>query len=158
MLGPMVLNCARLLALLGAKLILYPTAIRSKQHNHHLSSRGHWMWFMQGHAGLNLVPVVCSNHVGREGNITFYGGSFISDKTGMLVKHFGSGDDVDGTQTDAGYLVHTFDLANIARMGVGWGVFSDCCPKLYGLKAMSNRGYGGRSKSSKGTTIHRQHH
>jgi agmatine/peptidylarginine deiminase len=129
-------ECARCLALLGAELILYPTAIGSEPHDPTLNSRGHWTRVMQGHAGSNLVPIVCSNRVGVEDEIEFYGGSFIADHTGDIVEHFGNGDDdddddVDGMQTAAGYLVHTFDLDDIARRRVGWGVFRDRRPELY---------------------------
>jgi N-carbamoylputrescine amidase len=137
-----LLECSWLLVLLGTKLILYSTAIGSKPHNSNLNSKRHWTWVMQGHAGLNLVLVVCLNRIGREGDITLYGRSFISYQTGMLVEHFRSRDNVDGTQMDVGYLVHTFDLADIARRQVGWGVFCNCCPNLYGPVAMSDRGYG----------------
>ena len=86
---------------------------------------------MQGHAGSNLVPVICSNRIGTEGDISFYGGSFIADQTGTIVRNFGNANDVDAMQTNAGYLVHTFDLNEIARRRVGWGVFRDRRPELY---------------------------
>jgi N-carbamoylputrescine amidase len=123
-------KCTGLLALLGAELILYSTAIRSKPHSPNLNSRGHWIRVMQGHAGLNLVPVVCSNCIGRDGNVTFYGKSFILDQMEMLIEHFGSRDNVYGTQTDAEYLIHTFNLADVARRCMGGGVFCNCHPKL----------------------------
>jgi N-carbamoylputrescine amidase len=97
---------------------------------------------MQGYTGSNLIPLVCSNIVRREGNVAFYGRSFISDQTGMLIEYFGSRDNVDGTQMNAGYLVHTFELIDIRGRRVGWGVFRDQRPKLYGPIAMSDRGYG----------------
>ena len=84
---------------------------------------------MQGHAGSNLVPVICSNRIGTEGDISFYGGSFIADQTGTIVRIFGNANDVDAMQTNAGYLVHTFDLNEIARRRVGWGVFRDRRPE-----------------------------
>lgn len=142
-------ECARSMALLGAELLLYPTAIGSEPHDPTLNSRGHWTRVMQGHAGANLMPVVCSNRVGRENSITFYGGSFIADQSGELVEHFGSYDDLDGVQTNAGYLVHTFDLSEMARRRVGWGVFRDRRPELYGsiatLDGGEGRGGGGAS-------------
>ncbi|KAL3816678.1 hypothetical protein ACHAXA_003868 [Cyclostephanos tholiformis] len=135
-------ECARSLALLGAEMIFYPTAIGTEPNDPTLFSRGHWTRVMQGHAGTNLVPVICSNRVGAEGDITFYGGSFIADQTGMIVEHFGNIDDVDVMQTNAGYLVHTFDLSDIARRRVGWGVFRDRRPELYWPIATMDGGVG----------------
>ncbi|CAB1101023.1 CPA [Ectocarpus sp. CCAP 1310/34] len=82
-------EAARSMALQGAELLLYPTAIGSEPQDPTLNSSAHWRRVMQGHAGANLVPVVASNRVGREeypgSHITFYGSSFIADQTGEIV-------------------------------------------------------------------------
>ena len=68
---------ARSMALLGAELLFYPTAIGSEPHDASISSRDHWQRVQQGHAGANLMPLVASNRIGREEqdgyDITFYG-------------------------------------------------------------------------------------
>ena len=79
-------EAARAMVLLGAEVLLYPTAIGSEPQDPGYDSRPHWQRCMQGHAGCNLVPVVCSNRVGTEtvgsSSITFYGHSFICSQTG----------------------------------------------------------------------------
>ena len=77
---------ARCMALLGADLLLYPTAIGSEPHDASIDSRDHWQRCMQGHAAANVMPLVASNRVGKERGekyeMTFYGSSFIADATG----------------------------------------------------------------------------
>ena len=118
---------ARSMALLGAELLLYPTAIGSEPHDPTVHSRDHWQRVQQGHAGANLVPLIASNRIGAEeqadSSITFYGGSFIADEFGAKVA------EADG-ETE-GVLVHTFDLHTVARHRAGWGVFRDRQPHLY---------------------------
>ncbi|THU50364.1 hypothetical protein C4D60_Mb06t19440 [Musa balbisiana] len=83
-------EAARAMALQGAEILFYPTAIGSEPQDEGLDSREHWKRVMQGHAGANLVPLVASNRIGKEtietehGNstITFYGNSFIAAKAG----------------------------------------------------------------------------
>lgn len=81
---------ARSMALLGAELLFYPTAIGSEPHDASISSRDHWQRVQQGHAGANLMPLVASNRIGREEqdgyDITFYGSSFIADPFGEKVE------------------------------------------------------------------------
>ncbi|HAN26564.1 MAG TPA: N-carbamoylputrescine amidase [Haliea salexigens] len=118
---------ARSMALLGAELLFYPTAIGSEPHDPDIHSREHWTRVQQGHAGANLMPLIASNRIGREvqedSDITFYGGSFIADHTGELVEH------ADGGHESV--LVHTFDLDAIEKMRTAWGVFRDRRPPLY---------------------------
>ena len=84
---------ARCMALLGAEVLLYPTAIGSEPPDPSWDSSGHWQRVMQGHAGANLMPVVAANRVGHEVgrtcDITFYGSSFIADNTGAKVAEAG---------------------------------------------------------------------
>jgi N-carbamoylputrescine amidase len=121
-------EAARAMALMGAEVICYPTAIGSEPPDPDWDSSGHWRRVMQGHAGANLVPVIAANRVGHEvgerHEITFYGTSFITDHTGAIVS------EADRTTTEA--LLATFDLDSIRRQRIGWGLFRDRRPDLYG--------------------------
>ncbi|MCD8513641.1 MAG: N-carbamoylputrescine amidase [Nitrincola sp.] len=114
-------ECARAMALMGAELLFYPTAIGSEPQDTGLDSRDHWQTVQCGHAGANLVPLIASNRTGRETEgdsaITFYGSSFIADETGQRVAAF--------DREDTGVLVHSFDLDAIAHKRHSWGVFRD---------------------------------
>ncbi len=121
-------EAARLLALKGADIICYPTAIGSEPHDATLHSRDHWQRTMQGHAAANMTPVVASNRIGREVGraceITFYGSSFIADNTGGKV--------AEANETDETVLTATFDLDKLRNAKIEWGVFRDRRPDLYG--------------------------
>ena len=121
-------EAARAMALMGADILLYPTAIGSEPPPAPpIDSRDHWRRVMQGHAAANLMPVVASNRVGVEtgasADITFYGTSFIADETGAIVA--GAGEE-DGTVITA-----RFDFDALRARRVGWGVFRDRRPDLY---------------------------
>ena len=125
-------ECARAMALMGAELLLYPTAIGSEPRpSVVIDSAAHWQRVMQGHAGANLVPVVASNRIGIEHgqeakvHLNFYGSSFIADHTGALVATAG--------REEEALLVTTFDLNEIHRYRDGWHVFRDRRPELYGV-------------------------
>lgn len=119
-------EAARAMALLGAELLLYPTAIGSEP-TLLRDSMPHWRHAMQGHAAANVMPVIASNRIGAEtegsSSMTFYGSSFIADETGEIVE---SAD--RATET---VLTHTFDLDEIARTRRDWGVFRDRRPEMY---------------------------
>ncbi|MBU2765505.1 MAG: N-carbamoylputrescine amidase [Acidithiobacillus ferrivorans] len=119
-------EAARVMALQGAEILLYPTAIGSEPQAPEINSRGHWTRVMQGHAAANLVPVVAANRVGREigreSEITFYGGSFISDATGALIVH---------AEQEETILYADFDLQALAAQRLEWGLFRDRRPELY---------------------------
>lgn len=121
-------EAARAMALSGAEMLFYPTAIGSEPHDPTLDSRDHWTRVMQGHAAANLMPVVASNRIGSEtgesGSLTFYGSSFIAGPTGDIVA-------VAGRDEEA-VLTATFDLDRIAGQRAAWGVFRDRRPDLYG--------------------------
>jgi N-carbamoylputrescine amidase len=124
-------EAARCMALLGAELLLYPTAIGSEPPDPSWDSSGHWQRVMQGHAGANLMPVVAANRVGREvgiateqREITFYGSSFVADATGAKVAEAGR----DGEQV----VCATFDLEALRATRSAWGLFRDRRPDLYG--------------------------
>ncbi|MGH8225579.1 MAG: N-carbamoylputrescine amidase [Gammaproteobacteria bacterium] len=127
---------ARLMALRGAEILLYPTAIGSEPPSPELDSSAHWRRVMQGHAAANIMPVVAANRVGeergRDATITFYGSSFIADHTGALVAEAG--------RTEETILTAEFDLDEIAAMRRDWGVFRDRRPELYrGLATYDGR-------------------
>ena len=123
-------EAARCMALNGAEILLYPTAIGSEPGEPELDSREHWMRVMQGHAAANVVPVVASNRIGAESatqdtdlTMSFYGNSFICDHTGALVEH--------ADDHSESVLVATFDLDQVAAYRAQWGVFRDRRPDLY---------------------------
>ena len=121
-------EAARSMALLGAELICYPTAIGSEPALE-IDSKDHWQRCMQGHAAANLIPVLASNRIGTEtegeSSMTFYGSSFITDETGGIVE--------EADRTTETVLVHTFDLDETALRRREWGVFRDRRPELYGM-------------------------
>ena len=121
---------ARAMALMGAEVLFYPTAIGSEPPPAPpVDSRDHWRRTMQGHAAANMVPLVASNRIGAEkgqaGEMTFYGSSFIADPTGALVAELG--------RTDEDIATATFDLDDIAQARTSWGLFRDRRPELYGV-------------------------
>ena len=120
-------EAARSMALLGAELLFYPTAIGSEP-TLNVDSKSHWQHAMQGHAAANIMPVIASNRIGTEtddeSSMTFYGSSFIADQTGTIVEEA-------DRETEA-VLVHEFDLDAIAQMLREWGVFRDRRPEMYG--------------------------
>lgn len=123
-------ECARAMAVQGAEILFYPTAIGSEPPPAPpVDSSAHWRRVMQGHAGANVVPLVASNRFGREAGetceITFYGTSFIAGPTGEIVADAGPG------QHEA-VLTATFDLDAIALQRRSWGLFRDRRADLYG--------------------------
>jgi N-carbamoylputrescine amidase len=118
---------ARAMALQGAEVLLYPTAIGSEPQDASLDSRWHWQRTMQGHAAANVMPLVASNRIGRERGekveLTFYGHSFIADHTGEIV--------AQADDHSEQILTATFDLDAIRRYRHAWGVFRDRRPDLY---------------------------
>lgn len=115
---------ARVMALLGAEVLFYPTAIGSEPYDADLDTSRMWRRAMQGHAVSNCMPVVAANRIGTEDGQRFYGHSFITDEWGDLVEEFGAG--------ETGVLVHQLDLARAARHRAGMGFFRDRRPQLYG--------------------------
>lgn len=117
---------ARSLALLGAEILLFPTAIGSEP-TLGKDSRVHWRNVMVGHAAANMMPVIASNRIGKEteeeSEMTFYGCSFIADNHGELVEQAD-----DHTET---VLVHEFDFDALAKERREWGIFRDRRPEMY---------------------------
>ncbi len=125
-------ECARAMALKGAEVLLYPTAIGSEPPAPGYDSQPHWEMTMRGHAAANILPVVASNRIGTEiapegREVTFYGSSFISDHTGQLV--------AKADRISEAVLLHEFDLDAIAALRASWGLFRDRRPGLYGAVA-----------------------
>ena len=125
---------ARCMAVQGAEILLYPTAIGSEPILN-VDSSGHWRRVMQGHAAANLVPVAAANRIGTEtvtpceenggqsSSLTFYGSSFIADATGELVASA-------GRDTEE-ILYAFFDLDALREERFSWGLFRDRRPETY---------------------------
>lgn len=124
-------ECARAMALLGAEVLFYPTAIGTEPYDAELDTSRMWRRAMIGHAVSNCMPVVAANRIGAEGEgasaQSFYGHSFISDEWGDLVAEYGA--------VEAGVLVSRLDLSRAARHRAGMGFFRDRRPQLYGRLA-----------------------
>jgi len=114
------------MALQGAEMLFYPTAIGSEPVLPK-DSKAHWQNVMCGHAGANIMPVIASNRFGEEkqdgSSMTFFGSSFIADEYGNVIE------EMDRTST--GVRVVEFDLEKIAQEREGWGVYRDRRVDLY---------------------------
>ena len=114
------------MALKGAEILLYPTAIGSEPVLLK-DSKPHWQRCMQGHAAANIMPVIASNRIGKEvqgdSEMTFYGSSFIADETGEIV--------AEADRKTPGVITAEFDLDAVAKTRREWGVFRDRRPEMY---------------------------
>lgn len=129
-------EAARCMALAGAELLLYPTAIGSEPILS-CDSMPHWRRCMQGHSAANVIPVVAANRIGKEtvlpteannmqrSELLFYGTSFITNEVGELVACMDR--DVEGV------IVSTFDLDEAADLRASWGLFRDRRPECYNV-------------------------
>jgi N-carbamoylputrescine amidase len=129
-------EAARAMALLGADILLYPTAIGSEPILN-MDSMPHWRRAMQGHAAANILPVVAANRVGEErvspcaenggqtSALVFYGSSFFTDETGEIVK--------SADRTNECILTASFDFDAIGRERRNWNVFRDRRPECYDI-------------------------
>ncbi|MEL6860561.1 MAG: N-carbamoylputrescine amidase [Pseudomonadota bacterium] len=116
-------EAARAMALMGADLLLYPTAIGAEPQDQSLDTAARWRRAMQGHAVSNVIPVVAANRVGNEDGQVFYGTSFIADHTGEIV--------TDLNRTETGIIHGSFDLDEIDQDRAAWGFFRDRRTDLY---------------------------
>lgn len=126
---------ARIMAIKGAEILLYPTAIGSEPILT-VDSMEHWRICMRGHAGSNVVPVVAANRIGveevkpsvenggQESALKFFGSSFICDERGSIVE--------DASRDKEEILVAEFDLDEVNESRLGWGLFRDRRPSTYG--------------------------
>lgn len=121
-------ECARAMALMGAELLFYPTAIGSEPYDAELDTSRMWRRAMQGHAVSNCMPVIAANRIGTEDGQRFYGHSFISNEWGDLVAEFGG--------EESGMLVATLNLDLAAQHRAGMGFFRDRRPDLYARLAV----------------------
>lgn len=129
-------EAARCMALDGAELLLYPTAIGSEPILE-TDSMPHWRRCMQGHSAANIMPVAAANRIGTEevnpceenanqsSALKFYGSSFITDETGEILQ--------SASRDKEEIILQEFDLDSIAENRLSWGVFRDRRPKCYGL-------------------------
>jgi len=135
-------EAARAMALQGADVLLYPTAIGTEPQDPTIDSSAHWQRVMQGHAAANMVPVVASNRYGTEillhnkdgtttekQRITFYGKSFITDETGAKVAEAV----MDDKDSPICVLTSTIDPEANRASRLAWGLFRDRRPELYGI-------------------------
>ncbi len=117
-------ECARVMALMGAELLFYPTAIGSEPYDADLDTSRMWRRAMLGHAVSNCMPVIAANRIGMEEGQAFYGHSFITDEWGDFTAEFG--------KAETGVLTATIDLDRARRHRAGMGFFRDRRPQLYG--------------------------
>jgi N-carbamoylputrescine amidase len=133
---------ARVMALMGAELFFFPTAIGTEPPPAMpVNSREHWQRTQQGHAAANLTPLIAANRYGLERSLQnpkdlylrFYGSSFIADAMGAKV--------AEAPEEGDAVLTHTFDLTAVAQLRDNWFVFRDRRPELYGaLTSLDGRG------------------
>lgn len=120
-------ECARSMTLLGADMILYPTAIGSEPQDPNLNSKRHWENVMIGHAAANQIPIISSNRIGEEIEddikINFYGGSFITDHLGSIQAQMDS--------VTEGVISHEINVDETRKFRQSWGNFRDRRPDLY---------------------------
>ena len=116
-------ECARAMVLMGAQMLLYPTAIGSEPTAPDLDTKDPWQRAMIGHAVSNVIPVAAANRVGDEGGQQFYGSSFIADERGTKVQEMG--------RDEEGYVMSQHDLAAIATHRAAFGFFRDRRTDLY---------------------------
>lgn len=117
-------EAARVMALMGAEVLLYPTAIGTEPQDPSLDTAARWRRAMIGHAVSNVMPVAAANRVGSEGGQIFYGTSFIADETGEVRAEL--------DRTEEGFALTTFDRDQVERARAAWGFFRDRRPDLYG--------------------------
>lgn len=125
---------ARALTINGAQLMFYPTAIGSEPILN-VDSKDHWQRCMQGHAATNIIPIIAANRIGLEkvepsienGNQTssllFYGSSFMTDETGAIIKQ--------ASRDKEEILLQEYDLEEIDKKRMEWGLFRDRRPSMY---------------------------
>ncbi len=135
-------EAARCMALMGADILLYPTAIGSEPILE-VDSMPHWRRCMQGHSASNIIPVVAANRTGTEtvtpsaannnqsSSLCFYGSSFITDETGQIV--------VSADRESECILISEIDLESIHEMRMSWGLFRDRRPETYEIISSPNK-------------------
>jgi len=139
-------EAARALTLLGADVLLYPTAIGSEPAEPDLDTRTLWKRAMVGHAVSNAIPVMAANRIGTEAEMTFYGSSFVVDHRGETLVQLGDAEE--------GVGMAEIDLDAAARARASFGFFRDRRPELYGVLGTADgargTGLGGPSTNGSG--------
>lgn len=119
-------EAARVMALMGAELLFYPTAIGSEPDSE-VDSKDHWQRCMQGHSACNMIPVIASNRIGKEveddSDMTFYGSSFITDETGKVL--------LQADREHEAVLTWEFDMEALDVFRSTWGLYRDRRPNMY---------------------------
>jgi len=119
---------ARSLALMGAELIFYPTAIGSEPEIG-VDSKDHWQRVQMGHAAANTTPVIAANRIGIEAgescSLTFYGSSFMTDYTGAKI--------AEASRDKEEVIYAEYDLEANKKQKEYWGLFKDRRPECYGV-------------------------
>ena len=125
---------ARGMAVQGAEILFYPTAIGSEPILE-VDSMPHWRRCMQGHAACNVIPVVAANRIGEEyvepsdenggqkSSLVFYGSSFVTDSTGEIV--------MQASRDKEEIVYGESDLDENRDWRVSWGLFRDRRPEMY---------------------------
>ncbi|MCM1981530.1 N-carbamoylputrescine amidase [Lyngbya confervoides] len=116
-------EAARIMTLMGAQLLLYPTAIGSEPQDAQLNTKDPWQRAMIGHAVCNAIPVVAANRIGQEQQLTFYGHSFIANHQGETLAEL--------DHQSAGVIQSQIDLKLVDQYRAGFGFFRDRRPDLY---------------------------
>ncbi|MCB9653308.1 MAG: N-carbamoylputrescine amidase [Deltaproteobacteria bacterium] len=116
-------ECARTMTLLGAEILLYPTAIGTEPAEPEMDTKDPWQRVMIGHAVANSIPVAAANRIGGEDNMSFYGSSFIANSRGDKV--------VELSRTEEGVALAHFDRKEVAFERNAWGFFRDRRTDLY---------------------------
>ncbi len=117
-------EAARAMSLMGADVLLYPTAIGAEPQHDALDTAPRWRRAMQGHAVSNTIPICAANRVGDEDGQAFYGSSFIADEAGAIVSEL--------DREEIGIVLAHFDLDAIEKERAAWGFFRDRRTDLYG--------------------------
>ena len=115
---------ARVMALMGAEMLFYPTAIGSEPQDAEFDTSRMWRRAMVGHAVSNCMPVIAANRIGCEAGQTFYGHSFITNEWGDRLAEY--------EREETGALVAELDLAEARKHRASMGFFRDRRPQLYG--------------------------
>ncbi len=117
-------EAARSMALQGAEILLYPTAIGSEPNAPADDTEAPWQRVMVGHAVANAMPVAAANRIGAEDALTFYGSSFVCNQRGDIEVELG--------REEEGVATASFDREALRRYRANWGFFRDRRPDLYG--------------------------
>jgi predicted amidohydrolase len=115
---------ARVNKLMGAEVLFYPTAIGSVEGIEETEGDWHEAWeaVQRGHAISNSMVVAAVNRVGREGRMSFWGGSFVCDQFGKVLAR------ADG---DEQVLLASCDLELGRQVEEGWGFMKNRKPATY---------------------------